>query len=134
MMLQDFCQTKYKKGESIMLKMVITSSAIVIGLLGTSAASAESDHVQVYRAGSAMGIIESVESNVRVYRGAGDYVPAAGEIKASVRDTAPTEVVAAGSKVWFIDQDAKRLTLCRLRKTTQVNGYSITCQARSLPN
>lgn len=111
---------------------IASAVAIVIGLLGASAVSAASDKVQVFRAGLASGIIDSVEADVRVFRGAGD-VQAAGDFTASVRDNATPQVVAAGSKVWLVDHAARRLTACRLRKTTRVGEYVVACYSRNLP-
>ena len=111
---------------------IASAVAIVISLLGAGAVSAASDNVQVFRAGLASSIVDSVEADVRVFRGAGD-VQAIGNVTASVRDDATPQVVTAGSKVWLVDHATKRLTTCRLRKTLQVSEYVIACQSRNLP-
>lgn len=113
-------------------RTVASTTAILIGL-GGSAVSAASDNVQIFRAGLVSGITDSVEADVRVFRGSPD-VRAAGDVSASVRDDTMPQVVAAGSKVWFVDHAARRLTACRLRKTTQVGGYVVACHSRNLPH
>ncbi len=111
---------------------IASATAILIGVLGLSAASAASDNVQVFRAGLASGITDSVEADVRVFRGADD-VQAAGDAAASTRyDTTP-QMVAAGSRVWLVDHTTRQLTACRLRKTTQVGEYVVACQSGDLP-
>jgi hypothetical protein len=115
-----------------MLKYLITTAVIATGLLSASAISAASDNVQVFRAGLASGIVDSVEADVRVFRGAGD-VQAASDFTTPVRDNETPQVVAAGSKVWFVDRATDRLTTCRLRKTSYVSKYVIACQSRTLP-
>lgn len=111
---------------------IASATVILVGLIGLSATSGASDNVQVFRAGLASGIIASVEADVRVFRGAGD-VQVADDVTASLRDDTTPQVVAAGSKVWFVDHVTHQLTLCRLRKTLQVSEYVIACQSRDLP-
>ena len=41
--------------------------------------------------------------------------------------------IAAGDRVWFVDQDARRLTGCRLIGTSLVNVQRIQCTERRLP-
>ncbi len=111
---------------------IASATAILIGVLGLSAASAASDKVQVYRAGLASGITESVEADVRVFRGSGD-VQVADDVNASAQYDATPEVVAAGSSVWLVDHTTQQLTVCRLRKTLMVSEYVVACQSRDLP-
>ena len=111
---------------------VASAATIVIGLLGASALSAASENIQVYRAGLASGIVDSVEADVRVFRGSGDVQVADDVTASSQYDTTP-QVVAAGSRVWLVDHTARQLTVCRLRKTLMVSEYVVACHSRSLP-
>jgi hypothetical protein len=111
---------------------IALATAILIGLIDLSAVSAASDNVQVFRAGLASGIVDSVEADVRVFRGSGD-VQVADDITASVQyDTTP-QVVAAGSRVWLVNHTTQQLTVCRLRKTLMVSEYVVACKSRDLP-
>ena len=111
---------------------IASATAVFIGLIGLSAASAASDNVQVFRAGLASDIVGSVEAGVRVFRGSGD-VQVADDVTASLQHDKTPRVVAAGSKVWLVDHVTHQLTACRLRKTTQVGEYVVACQSRGLP-
>lgn len=111
---------------------IASATVIFIGLIGFSAASAAPDKVQVFRAGLASGITESVEADVRVFRGSGDVQVAEDVTALSQYDTTP-QVVAAGSRVWLVDHTTQQLTVCRLRKTLMVSEYIIECQSRGLP-
>lgn len=111
---------------------IVLATAIFIGLLGVSGVSAASDNIQVFRAGLASGITDSVEADVRVFRGSGDVQVVDDVTVSSQYDTTP-QVVAAGSKVWLVDHTARRLTVCRLRKTFMVSEYVVACQSRDLP-
>ena len=107
-------------------------SRIALSRASISAASAASDKVQVYRAGLASGIVDSIEADVRVFRGSGDVQVADDVTASSQYDTTP-QVVAAGSRVWLVDHTTQQLTVCRLRKTLMVSEYIIECQSRGLP-
>jgi hypothetical protein len=42
-------------------------------------------------------------------------------------------LVTAGDRVWFVDQERRRLTGCRLIDTIQVDTQAIRCTERRLP-
>jgi hypothetical protein len=114
------------------IRMIAVSALLTIGLLQAGPANAQDRDVQVVRGGQSASIIETREANVRIFRGSPATTTApADRQKAGARSN--SDIVTAGSRVWYVDRAAGNLSVCRLVKTTQVSEHRIDCHARALP-
>lgn len=114
------------------IRMIAVSAVLSIGLLQAGSATAQDGNVQIVRGGQTASIIETREANVRVFRGSPATTTAPADHKmAETRSTG--DIVAAGSRVWFVDEATGTLKVCRLVATTQVGEDRIDCQSRALP-
>jgi hypothetical protein len=101
---------------------------MVAGGFHAGDAFAHQQDVQIVRGGAPASIIETLEANVRVFRG----TPVA--IARKPAGAQPiNQVVAAGSRIWIVDRATDKLSVCRLVSTTQVGEHRIDCQAATLP-
>ncbi len=116
-----------------LVRIVALSSILAAAFVQAGAANAHTPDVLVVRGGGQSASISEVrESRVQVFRGAPVVNIAALETALS-DDSPPIETVSSGSKIWFVDRAAGKLTACRLAKTTQVGEHRIDCYARTLP-
>ena len=113
-------------------RIIAVSAVLVTGILQAGAAGAQGRDVQIVRGGQPAGIIETREARVRVYRGSPAATPVAFDNRSAGAETIDP-VVSSGSRVWFVDRAAGKLSVCRMVKTTQVGEYRIDCQGRALP-
>jgi hypothetical protein len=115
------------------IRTIAVSAVLAAGLAQAGVASAHQQDVQVIRGGGQSATISEVrEARVQVFRGA----PAA-TLAVLGRDVSgdkqAVEIVSSGSKIWFVDRAASKLSVCRLVKTTQVGEHRIDCESRTLP-
>lgn len=115
------------------IRLVAVSAILVTGLAQASVANALSQDVRIVRGGGqSASITEVQEAGVRVFRGAPMTRLAA--LDGNNPDPKPSvQALSSGSKIWFVDRAASRLSVCRLAKTTQVGEHRIDCNSRALP-
>lgn len=115
------------------IRIVAASAVLAAGLAPTGIANAHQQDVQVVRGGGAPASITEVrEARVQVFRGAPAATLAALDSPRHDEKSA-VEIVSSGSKIWFVDRAAGKLSVCRLVKTTQVGEHRIDCNSRTLP-
>ena len=113
-------------------RIFAVAAILATGILPTGVATAHTDKIQIVRGDQPASIIETRESNVRVYRGSSTAAPAA--MDRQVANARPiAEIVSSGSRIWFVDRAAGTLSVCRLVSTTQVGEHRIDCHAGALP-
>lgn len=61
----------------------------------------------------------------------GSVAPPPPAVEPAAGPAAP--LVTAGDRIWFVDQERRRLTGCRLIDTIQVDTQAIRCTERRLP-
>ncbi len=114
------------------VRIVAVSAILATGLLQAGGASAHPHDVKIMRGGQPASIAESRDANVRVFRGTPTATLAA--FDGELREATPiVEAVSAGSKIWFVDRVAGKLSVCRLASTTQVGEHRIDCHSRAIP-
>lgn len=115
------------------IRIIAVSAVLAAGLAQAGIASAHQQDVQVIRGGGQSASISEVrEARVQVFRGA-PAVTLAALVSDASGDKPAVEIVSTGSKIWFVDRAAGKLSVCRLVKTTQVGEHRINCNSRTLP-
>ncbi|MDH3738781.1 MAG: hypothetical protein OER92_06270 [Alphaproteobacteria bacterium] len=114
------------------IRVSAASAILVAALFQAGGADAQRQNVQIVRGGQPTSISEVRESDVRVFRG----TPSTEMVAADHGAPEPAfdiQAVSSGSKIWFVDRAAGKLSVCSLVKTTQVGERRIDCYSRSLP-
>lgn len=113
-------------------RIAALSTVVAVAILSAGSALAHVPDVKVFRAGQPIGIIETREAAVQVFRG----VPVArkGDEAAQPGATAPSvRAISAGANLWLVDAEGGAVSVCRLAKTTQVGEHRIDCETGLLP-
>lgn len=91
---------------------------------------------------TAIVMVGSGGSMAEAQEAAATAAPAPEVLRGSVAPPAPAvepaagsggPLIAAGDRVWFVDQERRRLTGCRLINTIYVDTQAIRCTERRLP-